>query len=147
VRTADPRGQEVGGVDVMVVNPKLVEDVKKLLERAEWEATSLVLLLEAVDKDPAELFHHLKDSVHILFSAREEGGIRFRMEVEGTRIGELFVGRDGSISGKINITKNDVARIVVDKIVALKGQLANLQNEFEKLRGSTVRGLEFREDD
>ena len=107
----------------------------------------MVLLLEAINDDPAELFNHLKDSVHILFSAREEGGIRFRMEVEGTRIGELFVGRDGNISGKISITKNDVALIVNGKITIIKGWLETIRNEFERLRDSTVRRLEIREDD
>jgi len=131
----------------MVANTKLVEKVKEMIEKAEWEATSLVLLLEAVNDDPAELFNHLKDSARIVFSSREEGGIRFRIEVEGTRIGELFVGRDGSISGKISITKNDIALIVNGKITIIKGWLETIHNEFERLRDSTVRRLEIREDD
>ena len=134
-------------MEVMVVNPKLVEEVKKVLEKAEWEAAILSKLLEVIDKDPAEIFYYLKDSVYILFSSRDEDGIWFRIDVAGTKIGEIYVKKDGTISGKINITRDDVAWIVANKIVDIKNQLTSLQHELKKLRESTVRGLEIREDD
>jgi len=134
-------------MDVMVVNPKLVEEVKKLLEKAEWEAATLSKLLEVMDKDPAEMFYYLKDSAYILFSHRDEEGIGFRVDVAGTKIGEIYVKKDGAVSGKINITRDDVAWIIANKIVDIKNQLTSLQHELKKLRDSTVRGLDIREDD
>ena len=125
-------------MDVMVVN-RSIEEVRKALEKAEWEAATLSKLLEVMDKDPAELFHYLKDSVYILLSSRDSDGITFRIDAGGAKIGEIHVKKDGSVSGKISVTKDDIAWIVTNKIVDLRNQLASLQNELRKLRDS-IRG-------